>query len=100
MAYINIDTMEYPRFPGDIELNPTANWQEVEETEIPAIEDNQVAYQLTPENIGGKWKSVWTVRDLTEEEIKLRLIMSIREKVKFGSFLSQEEANLLVEQPS
>ena len=97
MAYINLDTMEYPRFPGDIELNPTANWQEVEQTDPPTIEDNQVIYQLTPENTGGHWRSVWAVRDLTEEEIKQREVMRIREKVRFGAYLSQEEANLLVE---
>ncbi len=89
--------MEYPRYPGDVELNPTANWQEVEQTDPPAIESNQIFYQLPPENINGRWVSVWEVRDLTEEEIKLKQIMRLREKIRFGAYLSQEEANLLIE---
>lgn len=97
MAYINLDTMEYPRHPGDIELDPTANWQEVEDTSFPTISEGQIVYEAAPENIDGVWKQVWVARDLTAEEITAREIEAIKVKVFNGTALSQEEAQRLTE---
>jgi hypothetical protein len=97
MAYINLDTMEYPRHPGDVELDPTANWHEVEESDCPVGEEGQIVYEAAPENIDGVWKQVWVCRDLTEEEIAAREIEAIKIKVFNGTALSQEEAQRLTE---
>lgn len=96
MAYINLDTLEYPRFQGDIDLNPSANWAEVEESEYPVINENQLAYLSEPEEINGKWKVSWLIRDLTEQEVKNRRVELVKIKVINNIALSQEEADLLV----
>lgn len=67
-AYINLDTMEYPRHPGDVALDPTANWEIVNETEIPECEEYEVAEESFPENIGGIWFKKWVIRPMTIEE--------------------------------
>lgn len=97
MAYINLDTMEYPRFIGDIELNPNANWQEVENSEYPIVENGQFAYEETPQNINGVWKQVWAVRNLTENEVKKSEIERIKNKIFNNQSISLEEAQLLSE---
>jgi hypothetical protein len=97
MAYINLDTMEYPRHPGDIELDPTANWQEVEQTDCLKVEEGQILYEGLPENINGVWKQVWIIRDLTEEEIFASEIEAIKMKVFNSIALSQQEAQRLTE---
>lgn len=69
-AYINVDTMEYPRYEGDITISPDANWAEVQATPIPEYTDGQAPYELTPLLIDGVWTQQWAVRDLTLEEIE------------------------------
>lgn len=97
MAYINIDTMEYPRHPGDVELDPTANWQEVQSSDLPTYEEGQIVYETMPENVDGIWKQAWVVRDMTQEEIESREIENIKMKVFNNIALSQEEAQRLTQ---
>lgn len=68
--FINTDTMEYPRYEGDIAIEPNANWAEVERTTMPEYAVNQVLYELTPLLVNGIWTQQWAVRDLTPEEIE------------------------------
>lgn len=95
MLFINADTLEYPRFQGDMELDPTANWQEVERTEPPVTKEGEIAYEIAPKNVKGKWKMVWATRPLTEKEISDRKIEEIKMKVMRNIALTQEEALLL-----
>jgi hypothetical protein len=57
--FINADTLEYPRYPGDVELEPTVNWAEVTTTEPPIPETNMLVVEDTPVLIGGIWKQAW-----------------------------------------
>ena len=68
--FINLDTMEYPRFDGDVALEPTANWSEVIEVNPPVIADDEISYTLAPELKDGSYWQVWAVRKLTKEELK------------------------------
>lgn len=81
MAYIKLETLEYPRHEGDIRLEhpETPTVFECPETYAPVAwvdppsfdPDTQVAYELAPINDGG-WRMVWAMRDLTPEEIAER----------------------------
>jgi len=68
--FINTDTMEYPRYEGDIASEPNANWAEVERTTIPEYAVGQAPYELTPILVDNTWTQQWAVRDLTPEEIE------------------------------
>jgi hypothetical protein len=68
LFYINLDTLEYPRFPGDLLLDPLANWATVEESERPLLEKYQVLEEEFPQEKDGKWYQSWTTREMTIEE--------------------------------
>jgi hypothetical protein len=68
--FINTDTMEYPRYEGDIANEPNANWAEVERTTMPEYAVGQAPYELTPILVNNIWTQQWAVRDLTSEEIE------------------------------
>jgi hypothetical protein len=68
--FINTDTMEYPRYEGDIAVEPNANWAEVQTTTMPEYAVGQAPYELTPTLIDGVWIQQWAVRDLTAKEIE------------------------------
>jgi hypothetical protein len=83
-AYIKLQTLEYPRYEGDIRLEypnilesqtgssfpcPEA-YAVVQPVDRPEINiDTQVAYELPPINNNGTWVMVWAVRNLTQEEL-------------------------------
>lgn len=74
-AYIKLDTLEYPRHPGDIALDPEGQYAEVAWVDPPAYDDlAQEPYEGIPELAGGSWRMTWLLRDLTPEEIKERSI--------------------------
>lgn len=54
--YINEDTNEYPRYQGDVELNPNGNWAIVEET-LP--QDNPADGMMWVEDVPKLEKSGW-----------------------------------------
>ena len=70
--YINQDTNEYPRHPGDVELNPTANWAEVTRTEpVGQPAAGKVWVEDAPQKISGVWKQQWkqaTIKVRTKED--------------------------------
>lgn len=82
-VYINTVTGEYPRHIGDILIeHPNADpngavlpegWAVVENTVAPDATTydpvTQVAYQLPPAYVNGKYQMRWSVRQKTQEEI-------------------------------
>jgi hypothetical protein len=69
-TYINILTGEYPRYPGDIALNPDSEYAVVEWVEPPSIDTaTQRRYEGAPINDNGTWRMTWVARDATQEEI-------------------------------
>lgn len=72
-AFINTVTMEYPRHVGDIALDPTGTYAEVQWVDAPSYDPKtQTLIQTLPENIDGVWRMVWIVREATAEELDLR----------------------------
>jgi hypothetical protein len=79
MLYLNTETNEYPRYVGDLELlgwklgeELPLNWVEVIQDPTPHITENETYYLEFPQLIDGIWKAVWTIRNLTPEEIELK----------------------------
>lgn len=68
--YINLDTDEFPRFEGDVAIDPNANWAEVVETTCPATLEDEIAYQTEPDLVDGQYFQVWVVRKLNADEMK------------------------------
>lgn len=71
---------EYPRYPGDIQLEHPEwsveaplpeGWVFVEDTTPPSTGLGQTLYVGEPEQIDGIWKQSWLVRDLTPEELEI-----------------------------
>lgn len=74
-TYIKLSTNEYPRHIGDIEIDPMGmeDYAIVEQTPAPEFDKKtQICQQGTPQIVDGVWKSVWDLRDLTEEELQKR----------------------------
>jgi hypothetical protein len=69
--FINLDTMEYPRFDGDVALDPNANWSQIVEVNPPAIAIDEMAYTVEPELKDGSYCQVWAIRKLSPDELKL-----------------------------
>ena len=70
MIFINADTLEYPRYEGDVALNPTADWQPVTEVPMPEItDDGLIAVEVKPILADGLWIQQFIVRQMTDEEI-------------------------------
>jgi hypothetical protein len=102
--YLNIETNEYPRFPGDLELlgweqgTPLPeNWVEVERVDFPEHLETETFYENAPIKVGDTWKQSWSVRTLSDEE----LLQIAKNLVLFKSEahlpLTEEEALLLAE---
>jgi hypothetical protein len=68
--FINLDTMEYPRFDGDVALDPDANWCQIIEVQPPLIADDEISYTLDPKLIDGAYWQVWAIRKLTPDELE------------------------------
>lgn len=101
--YLNIETNEYPRFAGDLELlgweqgTPLPeNWVQVEATDAPEHSATEVVYENAPIKVGDVWKQSWSVRNLSDEELVQIAKNTVRNKVLREEPLTQEEANLLV----
>ena len=86
-AYIKLSTFEYPRHEGDIRLEHPeilesqtgatfpcpATYAVVEYTEPPSCNlQTQIVYQIQPQIVAGVWKTAWTIRNLTQEELAAR----------------------------
>jgi len=69
-AYIKISTLEYPRYPGDIAVDPTGDYAEVLWVDPPSYDPRlQICAEGTPVFGGGVWRMTWIVRDATSEEV-------------------------------
>ena len=80
--YLNINTKEYPRYNGDLELlgwsegNPLPEgWVQVTETELPTVESNETFSEAEPQEVNGVWTRTWNIRKLTEEELAAKLAL-------------------------
>jgi len=70
MIFINAENLEYPRYAGDVALNPNADWQAVTEVPMPEItDDGLIAVEVKPILVGGLWVQQFIVREMTDEEI-------------------------------
>lgn len=92
--FINIDTMEYPRYAGDVELSPESNWAEVLISEPPAVLDNQAAFEIEPELVDGAWHQKWSIRNISKEEIDNDNSIMIEYYRRMG--LPQEDIDRLI----
>jgi hypothetical protein len=70
-AYINIGTLEYPRFEGDIALDPDGNYAPVAWIDPPEVGDTKVYFELAPELTDGGWEMRWGVKDMTPEQLEI-----------------------------
>lgn len=70
--FLNTATGDYPRHPGDVELDPTAPWAEVVETPAPEVGLRQIAQESLPELREGTYYQTWTVVTFTESEWEQR----------------------------
>jgi hypothetical protein len=90
MIYINAEG-EYPRHIGDVQLvipgwktgDPLPDgWQAVVETDPPYASEYEVLYESPPQEVDGVITQVWTVRDLTDEELAIKLApLTAKEKL-------------------
>jgi hypothetical protein len=77
--YLNINTKEYPRYNGDLELlgwsvgEPLPEgWVTVVETHIPSVANDEAFTEAEPQEVDGVWTRIWSIRKLTEEELAAR----------------------------
>lgn len=105
-AYINVNTFEYPRYIGDIQLeHPEVTeqtipqeWQSVVYTKPPVYAPaTQVVYELAPIQQSGNWTVQWAVRDLTQEELDARaaFALGLRGAVQFNTDIAGSEPNVI-----
>jgi len=70
MIFINAETLEYPRYAGDVALDPTADWQPVTEVPMPEVtDDGLIAVEVKPIFVDGLWVQQFDIREMTNEEI-------------------------------
>jgi hypothetical protein len=70
-AYINLDTLEYPRFEGDIALDPDGAYAPVAWVDPPEVSDTRFCFELAPELTGSGWEMRWGVKDMTPEQLEV-----------------------------
>jgi len=67
--YINTKTGEYPRYSGDVALDPGEHWSIVQETPYPdvSLEENKgkIIILDNPVLIDGVWIQVWGKVDIS-----------------------------------
>lgn len=70
MIFINAETLEYPRYAGDVALDLTADWQPVTEVPMPEVtDDGLIAVEVKPILVDGLWVQQFIVREMTDGEI-------------------------------
>lgn len=77
--YLNTITNEYPRHDGDLELlgwipnnELPEGWVEVYQDDKPIPGIDQIAEIQPPILIDGVWKTTWSIRDMTNDELIAR----------------------------
>ena len=76
-AYIKLSTLEYPRYIGDIEIDPVgmSDYAPVQQVEPPAIDFNRQRFDMAqPTQQNGIWLMNWVVTQIpdAEEALKVR----------------------------
>lgn len=72
-AYINTETLEYPRHEGDLALDPNGEYAPVTWVDPPEYDRlTHTAYETPPVLVDGVWMMTWAVRELTDSEIVWR----------------------------
>lgn len=69
-TYIKISTLEYPRYPGDIQIDPmgAADYAEVVQYPPPAYDSTRYYLSMdTPEQRDGAWHHVWKLVPIPDE---------------------------------
>lgn len=91
MLFYNIETQEYPRYQGDLELlgwevgNPLPeNWVEVENNDPVYDSTTQKFIELLPEVIDGKYKRKYQVQDLSAEELEQMKPLPAEEELPYA----------------
>jgi hypothetical protein len=85
-AFLNTASGAYPRYSGDIALDPDAPWVIVEETARPALGEGEFCKEGTPiQDEHGIWRQVWQVVTLTLEQIAAREQLQSRRFPKGGA---------------
>jgi len=70
MIFINADNLDYPRYEGDVLLDPTSNWQPVTEVTMPAVTDTAlIAVEVKPIVVDNLWVQQFVIRAKTNNEI-------------------------------
>jgi hypothetical protein len=79
--YLNVNTKEYPRHDGDLELlgwqigQPLPEgWVEVV-GDFPTLEAGEDCSEIEPKEINGVWTRQWSIVQITEEELKERVAL-------------------------
>lgn len=79
MPYLNINTNDYPRYDGDLELlgwklgDPLPeDWVEVIQDPTPVVAEDEIYVIQVPQLVNGVWKATWLIRKMTAEEIELK----------------------------
>jgi hypothetical protein len=104
--YIDTNSNTYPLYPGDIMLvSPSwsmgdslpSGWFEVEPTAPPAITSTETYYEDTPSLMDGVYTQVWSVRELTQEELDtIQAPATARQKLKTVVGLTDAEIESLI----
>jgi hypothetical protein len=70
-AYIKLSTQEYPRYIGDIEIDPAGmeDYALVEWQDRPSCAETQRLQEGAPQFVDGKWVMTWQTREATQSEI-------------------------------
>lgn len=70
-AYLKLSTMEYPRFPGDVEADPdgATAYVLVQDDPVPTFRpDREHILYGTPENRDGTWYNPWRISKFPDSD--------------------------------
>lgn len=59
MIYLNRTTGDYPRFDGDVAIDPEADWVEVVQTTKPNDTEFYCWIEDAPELVDGRYQQAW-----------------------------------------
>jgi len=78
-TFINQTTGEYPRYPGDVALEPDADWAEVVQTPEPDEEAGEGLRWIedTPQQVDGVWERRWTTAPIIPDLYAIELQKAI-----------------------
>ena len=72
MTYINLTSMEWPFYQGDVELDPDGVYAPLVDEPPMYDHENQKLVVTAPQEVNGQWVVQYRVEPLTEEDIVLK----------------------------